>query len=169
MPIRREGGTGGGDRGAVRLALAEHERGLLADLAGQLAGLLEGGDLRDGAVARLLPSAYPDDAEADAEFRRWTSGDVTARKLDGARTVAELLATDEGEGVVLDDDQQQVLLRTLTDLRLVLGQRLGVTADGFVDSDDEHELVLRDVFDWLGWVQESLLQAITGGTPDDGD
>lgn len=164
-PIRREGGTGEGEGGAVRLALAEHERSLLADLAEQLGELLEGGDLRDGAVARLLPSAYPDDAEADAEFRRWTADDVTARKLDGARTVGDLLATDDGEGVVLDDHQQQVLLRTLTDLRLVLGQRLGVTADGFDASDDEHELVMRDVFDWLGWVQESLLQAITDGTP----
>lgn len=166
MPVRRERGTGPGDRGGVRLTLAEHERGLLVDLAGQLGGLLEGGDLRDGAVARLLPSAYPDDAEADAEFRRWTTDDVTARKLEGARTVVELFAADEGEGVVLDDDQQQVLLRTLTDLRLVLGQRLGVTADGFDETDDEHELVLRDVFDWLGWVQESLLQTITDVAPD---
>ncbi|GAB2978883.1 DUF2017 family protein [Frigoribacterium salinisoli] len=163
MPVRREGGI---DPGGVRLTLAEHERGLLVDLAGQLGGLLEGGDRRDGAVARLLPSAYPDDAEADAEFRRWTSDDVTARKLEGARTVARLFAADQGEGVLLDDERQQALLRTLTDLRLVLGQRLGVTADGYDETDDEHELVLRDVFDWLGWVQESLLQAITEATPD---
>jgi len=153
------------EAGGVRLGLAEHERTLLVDLAGQLEALLEGGDRRDGAVARLLPSAYPDDAEADAEFRRWTSDDVTARKLEGARAVAELLAGDDGGGVLLDDGQQQVLLRTLTDLRLVLGERLGVTADGTDDTDDEQGLVLRDVFDWLGWVQESLLQALAQVTP----
>jgi len=153
------------EEGGVRLGLAEHERTLLVDLAGQLAALLEGGDRRDGAVARLLPSAYPDDAEADAEFRRWTSDDVTARKLEGARTVAELLTGDDGGGVLLDDERQQVLLRTLTDLRLVLGERLGVTADGTDDTDDEQGLVLRDVFDWLGWVQESLLQALAQVAP----
>jgi len=155
------------EEGGVRLGLAEHERTLLVDLAGQLAALLEGGDRRDGAVARLLPSAYPDDAEADAEFRRWTSDDVTARKLEGARTVAELLTGDDGGGVLLDDERQQVLLRTLTDLRLVLGERLGVTADGTDDADDDEQgLVLRDVFDWLGWVQESLLQALAQVAPD---
>ena len=154
------------EEGGVRLGLAEHERTLLVDLAGQLTALLEGGDRRDGAVARLLPSAYPDDAEADAEFRRWTSDDVTARKLEGARTVAELLTGDDGGGVLLDDERQQVLLRTLTDLRLVLGERLGVTADGTDDADDDEQgLVLRDVFDWLGWVQESLLQALAQVAP----
>ena len=146
----------------VVATLAPHERGLVVDLAGQVAGLLERGDRSDGAVARLLPSAYPDDAEADEEFRRWTSDDLTAHKVDGARTVVRLLGGDDegASSVVLDDEAQQTLLRTLADLRLVLGQRLGAGPDGFPPTTDEHEATMRDVFDWLAWVQESLLQTI---------
>nr|WP_243862383.1 DUF2017 domain-containing protein [Frigoribacterium faeni] len=131
---------------------------MLGDLVAQLVTVLEGGDANDPAVARLLPSAYPDDEEAAAEFRRFTSDDLTARKLANARRVLDDLAPPAAER--LDQAAQQSWLRTLTDLRLVLGSRLGVTADGPAPSDDPQVMVMHDVFDWLGYLQESLVQTL---------
>jgi hypothetical protein len=151
IPFRRRGGD-------LLLDLPEHEARLLADLVTQLVTVLEGGDPGDPAVARLLPSAYPDDEEAAAEFRRFTADDLTARKLANARRVLDDLAAPAAER--LDPAAQQSWLRTLTDLRLVLGNRLDVTADGPAPSDDPHVLVMHDVFDWLGYLQESLVQTL---------
>jgi hypothetical protein len=151
IPFRRRGDD-------LLLDLPEHEARLLGDLVAQLVTVLEGGDADDPAVARLLPSAYPDDEEAAAEFRRFTSDDLTARKLANARRVLDDLAPPAAER--LDQAAQQSWLRTLTDLRLVLGSRLGVTADGPAPSDDPQVLVMHDVFDWLGYLQESLVQTL---------
>ena len=151
IPFRRRGDD-------LLLDLPEHEARLLGDLVAQLVTVLEGGDPGDPAVARLLPSAYPDDEEAAAEFRRFTSDDLTARKLANARRVLDDVATPTAER--LDAAGQQSWLRTLTDLRLVLGSRLGVTADGPAPSDDPHVVVMHDVFDWLGYLQESLVQTL---------
>lgn len=151
MPFRRRGDE-------LLLDLPEHEARLLGDLVAQLVTVLEGGDPGDPAVARLLPSAYPDDEEAAAEFRRFTADDLTARKLANARRVLDDVAAPTAER--LDAAGQQSWLRTLTDLRLVLGSRLGVTADGPAPSDDPHVVVMHDVFDWLGYLQESLVQTL---------
>ena len=151
IPFRRRGDD-------LLLDLPEHEARLLGDLVAQLVTVLEGGDADDPAVARLLPSAYPDDEEAAAEFRRFTADDLTARKLANARRVLDDLAPPAVER--LDQAAQQSWLRTLTDLRLVLGSRLGVTADGPAPSDDPQVLVMHDVFDWLGYLQESLVQTL---------
>jgi hypothetical protein len=151
IPFRRRGDE-------LLLDLPEHEARLLGDLVAQLVTVLEGGDPGDPAVARLLPSAYPDDEEAAAEFRRFTADDLTARKLANARRVLDDVAAPTAER--LDAAGQQSWLRTLTDLRLVLGSRLGVTADGPAPSDDPHVVVMHDVFDWLGYLQESLVQTL---------
>lgn len=151
IPFRRRGDE-------LLLDLPEHEARLLGDLVAQLVTVLEGGDPGDPAVARLLPSAYPDDEKAAAEFRRFTADDLTARKLANARRVLDDVAAPTAER--LDVAGQQSWLRTLTDLRLVLGSRLGVTAEGPAPSDDPHVVVMHDVFDWLGYLQESLVQTL---------
>jgi len=151
IPFRRR-------RDGLSLTLPEHERALLADLVAQLVAVLEGGDPGDPAVARLLPSAYPDDEEAAAEFRRFTADDLTTRKVANARRVLDDLGPPAATR--LDEAGQQSWLRTLTDLRLVLGSRLGVTDGGPAPTDDPAALVMHDVFDWLGYLQESLVQAL---------
>jgi hypothetical protein len=148
----------GGD--AIRVRLDADERALLTDLVGQLVSLLEAGDEGDPALARLLPAAYRDDAEAAAEFRRFTADDLTRRKVENARAVLTAL----GEpGSTLDRAAQQSWLRTLNDLRLTLGERLGVTADGVPASDHRQVQAMGHVFDWLGYLQEALLRSLPKG------
>lgn len=144
-----------GPAGRILLRLTAEESRLLSDLARQLPTVLTGGDA-DPAVERLLPNAYPDDAEAAAEFRTFTRSGLVERKLTNAGRVAATLPGESGVSELTAADGQ-AWLRTLADLRLVLATRLGIEEDGDEGSPDE---LLHAVYDWLAYLQDSLLAVL---------
>jgi len=81
----------------------------------------------DPAVARLLPDASHDDPELAQSFRRLTEQDLRERKR-GSLGLAAAAMRRRGP-VVLDDSEAQALLKGLTDVRLVLAERLGIATD----------------------------------------
>ena len=182
-------------RGGVEVRLERTERDLLVQLLGQLDDLLDDGaedrssdplaelvgmDLGepadptgpdDPAVARLLPTGSREDDAAATEFRRLTERGLRTRKRDGARLAAAALARDEP--VLLTSDEAQALLKALTDVRLVLAERLDLRTD-------EDALLLHEglhsaarqggplaavaaIYDLLTWWQESLVGALPHG------
>ncbi|MFC0678435.1 DUF2017 family protein [Lysobacter korlensis] len=148
-----------GPDGTILLHLTAEECRLLRDLARQLPVVLTGAEA-DPAVDRLLPTAYPDDADAAAEFRAFTRSGLVERKLTNAGRVAATLPDESGTTELTPEDAQ-AWLRTLTDLRLVLATRLGIEEDGDDGAPDE---LLRAVYDWLAYLQDCLL-AVLEGTP----
>jgi hypothetical protein len=128
----------------------------------------------DPVLARLLPDAYADD-EAAGEFRRFTERTLRDQKAEqGRQVIQDLQAAGlpseveaDGELIELDlaADQSQVWLRCLTDVRLALATRLGVADDDeeYWDSlpEDDPQAYLHDVYDWLGYVQETLVHALS--------
>lgn len=146
------------------------EAALLTQLAGQVAGLMaDASEERAGhdpAITRLLPDAYRDDPEAAAEFRRFTVDDLTSRKIRNAQviiaSVADALVADRPTRVDLDPAATQAWLRALTDMRLVIATRLGIEHDGEVgtEPDADATLMLSDLYDWLGGLQEALVRAV---------
>jgi uncharacterized tellurite resistance protein B-like protein len=121
----------------------------------------------DPALARLLPDAYADDDEASSEFRRFTERSLRETKMNHAATVLRALAEAERK-VVVPDDEIASWMGALNDLRLALGTRLGLTEDNhehFYDLDeDDPDFVHVHVYDWLTFLQETLVQAVTGLT-----
>ncbi|WP_403024315.1 DUF2017 domain-containing protein [Salinibacterium sp. GXW1014] len=145
--------------GAVVAQIEEAEVALLSTLARQAADVVAAADFDDPAVGRILPDAYPDDPEASAEFRRFTQADLAGRKLANAGVILEALdEVREGE-LRLRPEQVQAWLRSLTDVRLILATRLGIQAEGDEDRPGVDPM-MRDVYDWLGFVQNSLIEAI---------
>ena len=138
----------------------------------------------DPVLARLLPDAYRDDEAEAADFRRYTEPGLRDRKAANASAVIaslleagadldsglgggsddEAAETSAGVDVQLDDNGVDAWLRSLTDLRLALGTRLGVEQDD--DDrwqqlpDDDPAKAMHDVYDWLGFVQETLLRTL---------
>ena len=177
-------------RRGVRLTLGAAEAGLLDNLLGQLLELLEpeGADALesddplaemvgigtatqapdDPALARLLPDAYRDDAEAAAEFRRYTEVGLREQKLAQAAAARRTLSDPAlADGVTLTAEDADAWLRTLNDIRLTLGTRLDVTEDYQAEQEllgslppDDPRLFLHDVYDWLGYLQSTLLHAL---------
>ncbi len=155
--------------GCVVGTFASEEAALLVQLAGESAELVDRArhtdeHFTDPAVIRLLPDAYPDDPAASAEFRRFTTDGLAQRKILNARIVVEMLATSDGSDpivVTLDEVASLAWLRAITDIRLVLGVRLGIVEDGDDgDIHDDETALLRALYDWLAFLQETLLDAL---------
>jgi hypothetical protein len=119
----------------------------------------------DPALARLLPDAYAEDEESAAEFRRFTERSLRELKVAHARTVLETLHR-SGEKLALGDGEVQAWLGTLNDLRLTLASRIGL-------DEEDHEALRRlppdhpasflfHLYDWLTFLQETLVHALTG-------
>lgn len=126
----------------------------------------------DPAVHRLLPDASRDDAALTAEFRRLTEDDLRQEKIERLAALYRLL-TAEGPIRVRRDEAHR-LAATLTDLRLVLGERLGIVdeessealEDELVGGDGEPaRQYLGSIFLALGWWQETLMACLLAGLP----
>lgn len=127
----------------------------------------------DPVLQRLLPDAYRENADDSAEFRRFTESSLTSAKVQNAEAmIASLVSggfdpTDPGENdveVELDPDAVQAWLKSLTDIRLSLGVRLGIETEEdamLLDkSADPAAVAMGELYDWLGYVQETLVQAL---------
>ena len=128
----------------------------------------------DPALLRLLPDAHREDPDASSEFRRLTERTLRDGKVNDATVLLETLDVSDGSATgdeedeadyefELDREQVRSWLRCITDLRLTLAERLGVTVDddeywAALDADDER-LPVYEIYGWLGYLLESLLDA----------
>ena len=128
----------------------------------------------DPVLARLFPTAYPKDEEAASEFRRFTEGGLRDGKATSAITIIDGLEeaglppelTEEGLmiDVELDVATAETWMRSFTDLRLALATRLEIEEGDedywFSLPDDDPRSQVHDIYDWLGYLQETLVEAI---------
>lgn len=138
--------------GEVQRTFPPEERRLLQDLCRGLLAIL-GGD-EDPVLARLLPDAYPDDAEASAEYAGYTRARLARAKAEPAEAILLDLGTSPSV-VRLDPLRVELWLRGLTDLRLALFERAAAAA-----RDGDPDPVLHDLGDWLGWLLSDLLETV---------
>ncbi len=122
----------------------------------------------DPALRRLLPDAHREDPEFSAEFRRLTERTLRDGKVrDAVVVLGNLGDLDDLPSVdlefELDREQVRAWLRCLTDLRLTLAERLGVTAndEAYWQSlpPDDDKLPVYEIYQWLSYLLESLLEA----------
>ncbi|MBC9734061.1 DUF2017 domain-containing protein [Nocardioides marmotae] len=129
----------------------------------------------DPVLARLFPTAYRDDPEAAGEFRRYTEGTLRDGKARAAATIIDALEeaglpdelTEDGLmiDVELDEPTAETWMRSFTDIRLALATRLGVE-DGdeeywYALPDDDPRAQAHDIYEWVGYLQETLVEALT--------
>ncbi|PJI94527.1 DUF2017 family protein [Luteimicrobium subarcticum] len=170
---------------------------LLQSSAGAAAGAVAGWP-DDPALRRLLPDASRDEPEVSEEFRRLTQEDLVGAKVTRLVAFADLLlddpvaraaaggvapapATDVPTDLTVDRAAARDIAAAMTDVRLVLAERLDVRSDedserlyaavergaAGDDVDDAAEEggprgFLGAVFVTLGWLQESLVTAMLG-------
>jgi Domain of unknown function (DUF2017) len=120
--------------------------------------------VEDPALQRLVPPGHRDDAEAAREFRHLTAysiRDTKASRLQVAITAIKEAADD----VSLSAADAEALLAALTDVRLILADRLGLQTDEDADAisdipPDDPLGALALYYDFLTWLQESLAEAL---------
>ncbi|MFM2155089.1 MAG: hypothetical protein RL382_990 [Actinomycetota bacterium] len=117
----------------------------------------------DDVLLRLLPNAYADQVDA-SEFRRYTESTLRQKKQAHALAMRMHLKAAIDGVVELDHDSANAWLGAMNDVRLALGVRLKVEEN----THQELELLAPDdpmrgvyaVYSWLGWLQESLIDAL---------
>ena len=129
----------------------------------------------DPVLQRLFPTAYVGDEEAAAEFRRFTEGSLRDGKAAAASLVIDTLEeaglppqlSEDGLmiDVELDEAAAETWLRSFTDVRLALATRLEVE-EGDEDywhslPDDDPRTHAHDIYEWVGYLQETLVEALT--------
>jgi hypothetical protein len=129
----------------------------------------------DPVLARLFPTAYPDDEEAASEFRRFTEGGLRDGKaaaaiaiidgLEEAGLPQELAEDGLMIDVELDEATAESWMRSFTDLRLALATRLGVEEgdEAYWHSlpEDDPRAQAHDIYEWVGYLQETLVGALS--------
>jgi hypothetical protein len=186
-----------GDECVARFAPQEVQ--VLRQCAAHLAAMLaDEPDHDDPAIERLFPDVYPEDPAQQEEFRRLTQDDLKSAKLEQAKTMLVDLIDNGGvrvsefESGILDDgsleaegiessrevrlpeDRADLWLRALTDVRLILGTRLGVEDDTDIYAEIDAAVGRNPtsarvsqltVYAFLTRLQESLVEAMMGADP----
>jgi hypothetical protein len=179
--------------GSYSATLHPAEIDLLRSLVGQLLELLADGEPQatgptdplehvldlaspeppsDPVLRRLFPDAYADDSAA-RDFRRYTERGLRDTKqrnalvmLDGLERAEPARRDPDSRHVVrVDRADAEAWMRSLTDLRLALGTRLGLEQDvepDWVEDEDDPRRYVLGVYEWLGWLQDSLVRAVLG-------
>jgi hypothetical protein len=170
-----------GERG-MHLSLEEVEVALLQSLAAQVIDFVgprmdedadplvalvgidpEATTPADPALRRLLPDAYADDPDASAQFRRFTEMDLRTQKAAHAQRVLDDLER-LGPEVMIAGEAIPAWLGFLNDTRLTLGARIGITEENHDEllslTDADPRAGLYQVYDWLTFLQESLVQTL---------
>lgn len=127
----------------------------------------------DPVLQRLFPTAYTEDPEAAAEFRRFTENDLRTKKAAGAACVIDTLEEaglpaqpEDGLYIDVELDPETALtwMRTFTDMRLAIATRLGIE-----EGDEERwhglpeespESQVHDIYEWVGYLQETLVRSV---------
>lgn len=152
--------------------------GLLSDRAGSapeddlaaLTGLRTGNTVPpdDPRLRRLLPDFHrsepgspdADRADLNSALRGLHEPDIIDAKLAAGSVILQTVPADGGR-IVLTPEQADAWLTALTDIRLALGTVLGIDDEtpDHLQPDDPRGPHL-DVYHWLTWMQDSLLQAL---------
>lgn len=121
----------------------------------------------DPVLRRLFPDAYPHDAQASSDFRRFTERELKTKKITDAQVVLTSLAATAGGTVVLrvTAEEIQPWLRTLTSVRIAVATRLGITDAESAEElaqlpDEDPRSFMVSVYDWLGFAQETMISAL---------
>ncbi len=159
--------------------LLRNERAMPSDTEDPLEAMLDfsgpTSEPEDPVLQRLFPTAYPDDEEAAAEFRRFTEGTLRDGKAAAASMLIDGLEDAglppqlEEAGLMIDIELEPVeaetWMRSFTDLRLALATRLGVEEDDedywISLPDDDPRAQAHDIYDWVGYLQETLVAALS--------
>ncbi len=184
-------------RGVISTSLSGYEVELLGSLVNQLVELVSDGepeqyappaegedsferlvrDLQadpdepevsdDPVLRRLFPNAYPHDAAASSDFRRFTERDLRGKKVEDAQVVLRALAETEAGALDLrvDPAEADAWLRTLTSVRLAVATRLGISDADSADElselpEEDPRSFMVSVYDWLGFAQETLISSL---------
>lgn len=146
-PIRRTGD------GTYAVELDPEVRRLLGSFVDQLRELLStDSDL----LVRLFPPPYGDDTERNEGYAALAGSELVELRLAALDVVSEHL-----EATELDEGQLMAWMRSINDIRLVMGTMLGIDDDGAVPELDAEGAAAYSVYEFFGALLEMIVSALS--------
>lgn len=144
--------------GRIQLALPEHEREVVRRMLPQLRELLTLGS-NDDRTRRLFPTAFHDDPDAEAEYRRYMHPELVTSRLTAIDAVEASLDRTE-----LTEEEATAWMQSVNGVRLVLGTLLDVDEDLDLDriADDNPEIQGYAIYSYLSALLDELVHALEG-------
>lgn len=142
--------------GRIQLNLPDHEREVVRRMLPQLRELLTLG-AEDDRTRRLFPTAFHDDPEAEAEYRRYMHAELVASRLAAIDAVDASLDRTE-----LSEEEAVAWLQSVNSVRLVLGTLLDVDEELDLDTvpDDDPEIQGYAIYSYLSALLDELVHAL---------
>ena len=133
------------------------EQEVLRHVLPQLRDLLTLGST-DDRTRRLFPTAYAEDAEADAEYSGYMRGELVASRLAALDMVESTLGAKD-----LTEEQAVAWLQSINSVRLVLGSLLDVTEELDIEAlpDDHPEIEGFVLYGYLSLLLDELVAALS--------
>ena len=145
-------------QGRVHPNLSVEERELLSALPDQVLELISE---KDPSTRRLFPSAYPDDPEAEQEYRALVGESLLEHHRAALAAFSESVAAAD----TVDEGDLEQWMGALEVLRLVLGTKLDVIEDmEAVQADDPRAPGLA-LYAYLSMLQEEVVAALARSLP----
>ncbi len=157
----------------IEAYLFDSEAKVFADIAADLRAIIETPALGEDPVReRLFPRAYLDPTEETAEMTwaafahpellesRVATLEILTRSLDRLAPATPDKDAGEMKVIVLSPEETESWLKGLNDLRLALGTRLNISEDGQKGESLDPYIALREIYDWLTFLQQDLLEQV---------
>lgn len=141
------------DDGDFDVRLDDSMRDLLANLLGQLRDLLS---TDSPALERLFPPPYGDDEERNLGYSVLAGSELVEGKLEAIDSMESAIRTE-----VLTEDELYAWMRTVNDLRLVLGTILDVDEDSHRVAPEEDSAATYAAYEVLGVLLENIVWALS--------
>jgi len=145
--------------GMFDVVLDRHVRAVLDDALAGVVTLLDDPD--EPALARLQPTAYPDDPDREAGYRLLAGEELRTSHAEAIAVLREVLGA-----ATATDEQLWAAIRALNSVRLVAGTLLGIeTEDDWPRDDldpDDPTFGIWALYDLCGWTQHHVVQALSG-------
>ena len=140
------------------MAVRPDDRRVVVDLVAQLRDAIVAGT-DDERFRRLFPAAYHQDVELDEEYHRLMHGELLASRLDSLNRTHELLARNaDAEVVSLGEEEIDSLMKSVNDLRLVLGTLLDIQENEPKIDEDDPAYPQFHLYTYLGWLLEWIIR-----------
>ena len=162
--------------GTLLLRLRGHEAFALQRIATDLASIVASppeGDLAD----RLYPRAYLDPTEdtAELEFQAFVHEDLSSARVEALQRIAIGVHSaadpdsDDLVDIAVAADDAIGWVTALNDARLVIGTTLDVDEEtDTIYSRDDPRYEMGLLYQWLGWVQDELVEVLMEDLPPEG-
>lgn len=138
--------------GTYRVELDPEVRALVGSFVDQLRELMAtDSDL----LVRLFPPPYGDDDERNAGYAVLAGAELRDHRLAALDQVSEHLDATE-----LDEDQLMAWMRSINDIRLVMGTMLGLDDDSGPPEGDSEDAAAYSVYEFFGALLETIVAAL---------